>query len=42
MELTALIEEIIDRNIRVAEIADLAFVDSNFVNGVERLHLSLA
>lgn len=42
MELAVLIEAIVDRKMRIASVDSVAHVDSNFVNGIQHLSLSLA
>lgn len=41
LELSILIDELVQRNLHVDEIGEPAFVRSNFVNGIERLHVRL-
>ncbi len=41
LELTALIEAILDRGLRIEPVAEPTYVDSNFVNGIEHLEVRL-
>ena len=42
LELAALIDELLDRGIRMEPVAEPTYVDSNFVNGIERLDVTIA
>ncbi len=41
LEMAELIDEMLDRNVRFAEVGAPTFVESNFVNGIERLEVVL-
>jgi hypothetical protein len=41
MELSALISEVLDRGLRLEPAGDPVLVSSNFVNGVERLEMTV-